>query len=245
MDNETLKIPVILVDEVTAKAFSVFNPNDWGSESKLIIHSCVANYGLLLYSLVKIKNIFGQADVLCSSKFSEIKAQWEISRWDLSACTYLVDIPEAHLSIQSFLSNVKTFLDIFVQLISSEGIVSAKINGFHRKNNIIGGKCLHILRNNATNQKNQSALFLYDLICEHKIKLIDKVVNNRDLLIHHEKGLSKIMFGLSIYDDNGELKIDKVLKPSFNNEDFDIYADKIISSIEEYSIKSIEYIKNT
>lgn len=244
MDNKTFQIPVILVDEVTAKAFSVFNPNDWGSESKLIIHSCAANYGLLLYSLTKIKNIFGQADVLCSSKFKEIKAQWEISRLDLSACTYLVDIPEVHLSIQSFLSNIKTFLDIFVQLISSEGIVSAKINGFHRKKNIIGGKFMHILKNNAINHKAKSAKKLHDLICGHKIKWIDNVVNNRDLLIHPEKGLSKIMFGLSIYDDNGELKIDKILKPSFNNEEFDIYAEKIISMIEEYSIKSIEYIKN-
>ena len=36
----------------------------------------------------------------------------------------------------------------------------------------------------------------------------------------------------------------RILKPSFNNEDFDAYAHKTLSMVEAFSMKCIEYLKN-
>ncbi|MFC1494758.1 hypothetical protein ACFL6W_05720, partial [Thermodesulfobacteriota bacterium] len=172
----TNKIPTILLDKNSVPAFSIFNSNEWNGKSKQIIMSCAANYGLLLYSLVKVKNIFEHAEELCTPSINNLKMQWKTAKWDINAGYYLVDVPELHISIHSFLTSIKTFLDIFVQLISSEGIVSGGIHGFHKKGDIIGGNLLQILLNNSPKSKENSATLIHDLICENKKTWIDEAV---------------------------------------------------------------------
>jgi hypothetical protein len=242
-DSMASKIPVILSHESAWQAFSVFNPNDWRGRSKPIINSCAANYGLLVYGVAKIESIFGAADSLCQPRVEDLVAQWKASKWDVSSCMYLVDIPEAHLSIHAFLSTAKTFLDVFVQLIRSEGLVSDEIHGFHKKGDNVGARLLHVLSKNAHKPKKHAAMLIHDLICEHKKIWIDDVVNGRDSLIHPEQGLAKVMFGLELYEADGELRLGRILKPSFNDEDFDTYARKTLSMVEAFSKKCMEYLK--
>jgi len=243
MDDMNSQTPVILLDHSSVPAYSLFNPNDWGVKSKQIVQSCAVNYGLLAYAVAKIDTIFSQANSLCQPKFQNLVLQWERAKWDVSSCTYLVDIPEAHLSIHAFLSTVKTFLDLLVQLFHTEGVVHAEIHGFHKKGDNVGGKLLHMLTNNATKPKKHVAVFIHDLICEHKKLWIDHVVSSRDAFIHPESGLSKVMFALDLYEADGELVLGKILKPSFYNEEFDAYARKTVSMVDIFSKKCIEYIK--
>jgi hypothetical protein len=237
-------IPMILCHESTWPAFSIFNPNDWSGKSKSIIHSCAANYGFLVYGVKKIESIFSGANSLCQPWFNDLEARWKASKWDVSSCIYLVDIPEAHLSIHAFLSTVKTFLDIFVQLIHSERVVHDEIHGFHKKGDNVGAKLLRTLSNNAQRSKKRVAMLIHDLICDHKKVWIDAVVNARDSLIHPERGLTKVMFGLDLYEADGELRLGRIFKPSFNDEDFDIYARNTLSRLKEFSVKCIEYLKS-
>lgn len=236
----TQKVPVILCDANTAPAFSIFNPNDWNGESKAIIQSCAAHYGLLLYIAKKLKDIVAKADILCSPKFDELKAQWSMSKWDITKSTYWVDIPELHLSIHSFLSTVKTLLDVIAQLISSEGIVTAKIHGFHEK----GDKLLRLLENNTPASKQEVASLLRELISRNKGIWIDNVVDFRDFFIHPERGLSTVMFALELSESEGELQLTNILKPSFDNEEFHVYADKVLLQVKEFSTEYMEYIKS-
>ena len=235
---------MILSHESAWSAFSVFNPNDWSGKSKQIIHSCAVNYGLLMYGVTKIESIFTTANSLCQPRFDDLVAQWKASKWDVSSCIYLVDIPEAHLSIHAFLSTAKTFLDVFVQLIRSEGLVHDEIHGFHKKGDNVGAKLLHVLSKNAYKPKKHVAMLIHDLICDHKKLWIDDVVNSRDSFIHPERGLTKVMFGLNLYEADGELRHGGILKPSFNNEAFDTYARKTLSMVEAFSVKCIEYLKD-
>ncbi len=246
MDKDSMapKIPMILCHESAWPAFSVFNPNDWGGKSKPIIHSCAANYGLLVYGVTKIEGIFARADSLCQPRVDDLMVQWKTSKWDPSSCMYLVDIPEAHLSIHAFLSTAKTFLDVFVQLVRSEGLVHDEIHGFHKKGDNVGAKLLQVLSKNAHKQKKHAAMLIHDLICDHKKIWIDDVVNSRDSFVHPERGLAKVMFGLDLYEADGELKLGRILKPSFNDEDFDVYARKTLSMVEAFSVKCIEYLKD-
>ena len=242
--NETdTKIPIILLHESSVPAFSIFNSNDWDSKSKPIIHLCAANYGLLIYTSKMINDIFEKAQSLCSSSLENIRFQWKKAKWELSKSNYFVDVPQLHLSIHSFLSSVKTFLDVIAQLIGTEGLVSVEIHGFHKKGNSVGGQLLQVLKNNATKINKDKAALLQDLIIKHKAIWIDNAVNNRDLLIHPE-GFSKIMFTLVLSEKNGNLSLDEILKPSFDGIAFDKYAINMLLSVDTFSKEFLKCLKN-
>lgn len=236
---------MILLDPSAGPEFSIFNSNEWREESKPIIQSCAMTYGLLVYGVERIEKIFSSADNLCQPKFNNLVKQWKTSKWDVASCVYLVDIPEAHLSIHGFLSTIKTFLDVFVQILRPEGIVQGEIHGFHKKGSNVGAQLLHMLKNNAHKSKKNMAMLIHDLISEHKPLWIDDVVNSRDAFIHPEGGLAKVMFGLDLHEASGELKLGSILKPSFNDQDFDIYARKTLSMLEDFSKAFIGYLRKT
>jgi len=191
-----------------------------------------------------LNDIFENAHVLCSSSLKNIRFQWGKAKWELSKSNYFVDVPQLHLSIHSFLSSVKTFLDVIVQLIDTEGLVSVEIHGFHKKGNSVDGQLLQILNNNATKINKDKAVLLRDLIDRHKALWIDDAVNNRDLLIHPE-GFSKIMFALVLSEKNGNLNLDEILKPSFGGIAFDKYAFNTLSFVETFSREVIKCLKNS
>ena len=240
----TPKIPVILAHENTVPAFSIFNPNDWNGKSKPVILSCAAHYGLLIHTSKMINNVFEQASTLCSPSLNNLMTQWKTSKWDISKSSYLVDIPDLHLSIHAFLSSVKTLLDVIVQLIGTEGIVSGEVHGFHKKGDDAGGKLLLMLENNATKAMKEKAALLHNLITEHKTSWIDNAVKSRDFFIHPEKGLSQVMFGLVLSEEEGDLKLVKILKPSFGDEEFDNYAKKMLLQIEMFCKLFIKQVKD-
>ena len=244
MNEQEAKISTVLLHQSSVPAFSIFNPNDWSNESKQIVDLCAANYGLLKFTSEMIKDVFENANALCADSFKTLLSQWAMSKWEPSTCNYFVDVPQLHLSIHSFLSSVKTFIDVIVQLISTEGIVSSKIHGFHKKGNSVGGKLLQILNNNARAAKREKARSLHKLIIKHKRLWIDDAVNNRDLLIHPE-GFSKIMFALALSEKNGDLCLDEILKPSFSNMNFDKYAHNTLLHMETFSKDIIKCLKSS
>jgi hypothetical protein len=237
------KTPIILCHESTWPGFSIFSPTDWGTKSRPIILSCAANYGLLLFDAKLIERVFNNAQALCQPRFDDLQKQWQAAKWNVASCTYLVDVPEVHLSIHAFLSATKTFLDIFVQLFYSEGVVGNEIHGFHSKGDAVGAKVLSTLENNAKGSKKHIAESINELICEHKKLWIDGVVEARNQLTHPQLGLSRAMFGLDLYEANGELMLGKVLKPSFRGEDFSLYARNTLSRLEAFSVKCMDYLK--
>jgi hypothetical protein len=238
------KIPIILLHKNSTSAYSIFNCNDWGSKSKQIVDLCAINYGLIFYTSKKINKIYEEAHILCSPSFNNIRLQWRKAKWELNNCNYFVDVPQLHLSIHSFLSSVKTFLDVIVQLIATEGVVSAAIHGFHKENNIIGGRLLKILENNAEKNNKEKAKTIYDLIVRHKQLWIDDAVNNRDLLIHPE-GFSKIMFNFILSEKKGNLKLDEIIKPSIGDLAFNKYALDTLLHVESFSREIIKCLKNS
>lgn len=246
MHNEqaSSKVPVILCHESSVPAYSIFNPNDWNGASKAIIHSCAAQYSLLLYESSKLKVIFQNAEALCQPRFADLESQWNTAKWEINTCSYFVEIPDAHLSIQAFLGSIKIFLDIIVQLISAQGIVSQQIHGFHKKDDDVGGKLINALRKNAKKETQKIAVKLDDLITRHKAIWIDQAVKARDIFIHPEKGFSSVMFALDLQVDERKLRLVRVIKPSINEEEFDRYAEKTTGYVAEFSEQFLQLIKN-
>ncbi len=227
------KTPVLLVDPASVQAFHIFNPNDWSGLSKAIVSSCAAQYGLLNYSVKKLHELFGNAEKICLPKINELKNQWKTSKWPIDKCDYLAEAPEVHLFIQAYLNSIKTFLDLIVQLISTENIVYKKIHGFHKKNRDPGGNLLHTLKNKAND--NKVADCLLKLIVEQKDRWIDEAISARDSLVHPEKGLIQVMFQLEITPKNSGLELKEIRKPSMGTTDFNQWADETFKNLNDFS----------
>jgi hypothetical protein len=240
--SNNCKTPVLLVDPASVQAFCIFNPNDWSGLSKAIVSSCAAQHGLLNYSVNKLHELFGNAEKICLPKFIELKNQWKISRWPIDKCNYLVEVPEVHLFMQVYLNSIKTFLDLIVQLISTENIVYKKIHGFHKKRKDPGGALLHTLKNKANIKK--VADYLLELIVKQKERWIDDAINARDSLVHPEKGLIQVMFQLEIRPKNLEIELTGISKPAIGETDFNQWADKTFKNLNAFSEMFISIISH-
>lgn len=247
MKKTKSKIPIILIHPSSVASFILFNPNSWKNTSKQIIRSCAAQYSLLYYSLDKLNKLYNDADKLCQPSLENLNSQWNTAKWTHKKCRYFVEIPEVHLYIQIFLLSVKTFLDLIVQLISSENIISSKIHGFHKKKDIIGGEVLNLLINNSNKSKKDIVNKIAILINKHKEDWIDEVVSVRDLLTHPEKGIAQVMFELEFRESRQGLKLIKIKKPKINtNEiDFNNYASGVLEKIKAFSKDFLEFVKET
>ncbi|MCZ6804323.1 MAG: hypothetical protein O7D86_10415 [Proteobacteria bacterium] len=231
--SDISKTPVLLIDPASVQAFHIFNPNDWSGLSKAIVSSCAAQHGLINYSVNKLHELFGNAEQICSPKITELKNQWKTSNWPIDNCNYLAEVPEVHLFMQVYLSSIKTFLDLIVQLISTENIVYKKIHGFHKKRKDPGGELLHTLKNKTNNK--QIADSLLELIVIQKEKWIDDAVNARDSLAHPEKGLIQVMFQLEIKPNKSEIELTGIIKPSIGTTDFNQWADDTFKKLNAFS----------
>jgi hypothetical protein len=234
---------IVWLHNTSAPAYFIFDPNDWTGSSKPIVMSCAAQCGLLWYQASKIPALVQNAERLCESRFLKLQRQWEKAPWDIEKPYYLVEVPEFHLYVQAYLATIKTFLDLLVQLISTEGIVDKSIHGFHKKGNQIGGQLLHILKTRARTMKENTAHQLHRLIEEQKTVWIDQAVNIRDVLVHPEEGMSQVMFRLEIGLDNGNLKLLKILQPSVNGQPFDKYTQTTLQHIEHFSKRFLDIMK--
>lgn len=245
MKRSNRKIPIILIHPSSMASYLLFNPNSWKGASKQIVRSCAAQHGLLGYSLDKLDKLFNDAEKLCQPSLQNLNGQWNTAKWTHKKCRYFVEIPEIHLYIQIFLVSVKTLLDLIVQLISSEGVTSSKIHGFHKKNKVIGGEVLNLLKNNSNKSKKGVSDKISDLINKNKKDWLDEVVSVRDLLTHPEKGIAQVMLELKLQETQEGLRLAEVIKPKINTNrvDFNVYARGVLGEIEAFSKAFLELIK--
>lgn len=247
MKKPNHKTPIILIHPSSMPSYLLFNPNSWKNASKQIIRSCAAQYGLLSYSVNKLDQLFSDAEKLCQPSLQNLNSQWRSAKWTHKRCRYFVEIPEVHLYIQIFLVSVKTLLDLIVQLISSEGVTSSKIHGFHKKGKVIGGEILNLLKNNSSKSKKETSDKIVVLINKHKQDWLDGIVSVRDLLTHPEKGIAQVMFELKLREAEQDLRLVKVIKPKINTKgvDFNIYAKEVLKKVETFSKDFLELTKQT
>ena len=224
-------------------AYSIFNPNEWSGASKPIIQSCAAQYGLLNYGTSQIPLVLNNCEKLCRARFLELQRQWVKAPWDVDSCWYFVEIPEFHLYAQMFLSTIKTFLDLLVQLVTTEGVLNKKVHGFHKKGSQIGGELLHYLDTKALPEKRSVALQLKQLIEEQKGIWINQSIELRDNLVHPEKGLPQVMFSLEIKQINGRLGLVRIVPPTVDGRSFSEYTQETMQRVHDFSERFLQILK--
>lgn len=149
--KSNVRIPVICVDQSAVVGTEIFNPNFWAADSKGIVQSCGTEYSVLHHCVGQIDAMCNEAERLCQRHIETLQQQWTKAKFDLGKVVIFGQQPDLHMRIEAFFSGVKSLLDLLVQLLPSEKIVSVVVDGFHQAHNVYGGRVLNALQNNARN----------------------------------------------------------------------------------------------
>lgn len=233
MDNGQ-KIPVICLAQSSAAAFRLFNPNDWSGESKAIIQSCSTELSVLHFECSNIKKLCVNPDQRCLSHFENLKRCCKEPNDILHKTVCYAQIPEIYVFIKAFFASLKGLLDLVVQLLNSEEIVNAKLDGFHRKKDVYGGSVLNALSKNVLSGKEPIAQKIIKLIETHNSNWINEAIRTRDWLVHPTKGIHQLMFKMILGSHDDSLIFKRAVPPSVGNQSIDNYARTQVGNIEEF-----------
>jgi hypothetical protein len=223
-EPSTLRIPVICADPSAAAGAVTFNPNPWSGASRGIIQSCWTEYSVLHHCVGQIAELCARSDEQCQKHLDTLQQQWRTARFDLQRVVVFGQVPELHMRIEAFFAGIKTLLDLLAQLLSSEKVVSVIVDGFHRAQNVYGGKVLNALENNVLANRKGAATKIRELILEHKTLWIDEAIRARDQLIHPDRGMHQLMFEFDLAAREDTLVCERIHPPTIGLTSIDAYA---------------------
>ena len=157
-----------------------------------------------------------------------LEEQWKLSKFDLDKITFFGQQPDLHIRIEAFFSGIKSLLDLIVQLLSTEKVVASAIDGFHRDQDVYGGRVLNSLRNNAMKERKELAAKVDALISENKKSWIDGVIAARDQLVHPVKGTHQLMFSLEFLQNNDSLVFVRAHPPEIDSKPIHHFARDVV-----------------
>lgn len=227
--QDVQRIPVICVDPSTLAGAEIFNPNAWEGGSKGVIQSCWSEYSVLHHCVRQLSEMCDSGDKVCAINVATIQDQWKRSKFDLNKVACFAQQPDLHIRIEAFFSGVKSLLDLIVQLLTTEKVVAAPIDGFHRDGDVYGGRVLKTLRNNGTKEKKELAAKVGAFISEHKEAWIDRVIAARDQLVHPAKGMHQLMFHLEFTEKNGALIFVRAHPPHIESTPIHKFANEVLN----------------
>ena len=199
------RIPTICVDRSAIASLTLFNPNEWVGPSRAVVQSCSTERSVISYGVARLTNVCRSADKHCSSHVATLREQWKQAPWDISQGVYFAQVPEVHLLIEAFFSGMKSLLDLLVQLLKTEGIVGAELDGFHRAGDIYGGKVLNALdRNSKAERKAKQRSAQGRSSTSIRLAGLTKLSGQETFWYTPRKGAHQLMFEirLACIDDN-------------------------------------------
>lgn len=242
---EVERIPVICVDPSTVVGAEIFNPNAWEGNSKGVIQSCWSEYSVLHHCVRQLSEMCESGDKICASNAATIQDQWKRSKFDLHKVACFGQQPDLHIRIEAFFSGVKSLLDLIVQLLATEKVVAAPIDGFHRDGDVYGGRVLKTLRNNGAKERKELAAKVDALISEHKKAWIDRVIAARDQLVHPTKGMHQLMFQLEFTEKNGSLVFVRAHPPHIESTPIHRFAKEVFDQTTAFCSNLLKLLNET
>jgi hypothetical protein len=237
------RIPVICADPSAVVGAVTFNPNPWSGASRGIVLSCWTEYSVLHHCVGQIAELCARSDQQCQRHLDTLQQRWRVARFDLQRVIVFGQVPDLHMRIESFFAGIKTLLDLLAQLLSSERIVAAIVDGFHRAQDVYGGKVLNALENNALGNRRVAAAKIRELILEHKTLWIDEAIRARDQLIHPERGMHQLMFQFDLVARGDTLMCERIQPPMIGAEAIDAYAWGALKHAESFSAEFLKVLR--
>jgi hypothetical protein len=224
---------------------AVFNSNHWSGEARSVILTCWSEYSVLHHCTDQLHDMCTNAQALCERQIATIDQQWRANRFPVERMYYFAQQPDLHIRIEAFLSGIKTLLDLLVQLLSAQNIVTTKIEGFHRDREIYGGRVLNVLIGNAVTEKKETAKRIHSLIVEHKDLWIDQAIFARDFLVHPDKAMHQLMFRLEFQEKEEGLSCHKIHPPEISLKPIHAYAQETLKQTREFSSEFLALVSNS
>lgn len=237
------RIPVICVDPSSVAGAEIFDPNVWTGGSKGVIQSCWSEYSVLHYCVRQLGEMCDGADKLCANYVATMQEQWKLSKVDLEKIACFGQQPDLHIRIEAFFSGIKSLLDLLVQLLSTEKVVANAIDGFHRDQDVYGGRVLNSLRNNAVKERKELAAKVDVLITEHKETWIDGVIAARDQLVHPARGMHQLMLSLEFTQKNDSLIFVRAHPPEIDSKPIHQFAQIVLEQSKRFSLDFLALLK--
>lgn len=233
--NSDTRATVICADAHASRGFQTFNPNEWSGESKGVVQSCATEIGVHFYTADRIASMCSSAESHCQSQFNQLNDQWRLHPWDLARGRYFAQVPDLHVLVQGFFAGIKSILDLLAQLLTSEGVVRVKVDGFHRKGAIYGGAVLRVLERNSVKEREPLATVIRSLLLREKELWIDQAIQARDLLVHPRRGAQQLMFELELENVDGDLSWRGTHPPHVDGETIDRFAKDRIEKARDFA----------
>ena len=243
MTSHARQTPVIWLHPSSVAGVEIFNPNYWDGASKTFVQSCWSEYSVLHHCSKQINDICANAGSLVTSHLESLNAQWNAKRFPLQEMIFFAEEPDLHIRIEAFFCGMKSVLDLLAQLLSTEKIVSCKIDGFHRHKDVLGGKIVNALSNNVVKGRNEAAHKIAALILDHKSCWIDQAIHTRDFLVHPSRGAQQLMFKLDIVEANGLLVCRGAFPPEIDSVPIQAYAKTSMANIAAFSVAFLALLK--
>lgn len=225
--SSSIRTPVIFVEETAVSSSIYFDVNSWSNDSKGLIQSAWSEYSALCHCITEISSICSDPRSYIQHRINTIKTHLDsnsLTKDNLDKIECYAQYSRLHIYIEAFFSSIKSLLDLLSQLLSTENIVGAKIDGFHRKNGEYGGKVLSTITNNAIKENKDKAEKVHKLISSHKSDWIDNVISARDQLVHPNAGMHQLMFKMVFEELNGKIEFAEIRTPMIGNEAIESYV---------------------
>jgi hypothetical protein len=238
--NNSVRIIFEGDEAITTPLYRAFNPNDFAPSLKIGITHCIARYrAVLVYANNTVREIrhYRTTHVFIQD-LANINHNVPI-QWQVIGFTELYS-PNIRSNFESLLMASKSLLDVLCKYLL--GLIGPKIDGFHKKDNVVGGKVLRVLQRNVPQQHMAIASDLIQLIEEHKILWIDDLVKMRDVVSHHGDLEGLIGFWLVIEpgrvipftpDDINE----PIVRIKGTTQDLAAYCNNLLPLIEDFVIR--------
>ncbi len=239
----TPRIPVICADAAAVIGATTFNPNSWSGLSRGIVQSCWTEYSVLHYCAEQIADLCARSDQVCEKHVATLQQQWRTARFDLEKIVVFGQVPELHIRIEFFFAGIKTLLDLLAQLLSSEKVVTEVVDGFHRSQDVYGGRVLNVLERNARGNRKVVAAKIRELMLANKTSWIDEAIRARDQLIHPEKGMHQLMFRLDLVARDNTIVCRKIHSPMIGAEAVDHYAQGTLTHAQAFSAELLKLLQ--
>ncbi len=241
---EIRRVPVICVDSSSVDVFSIFNPNDWPRPaSRAVITSCASELSTLEYAKDRIAALCSEGMYLCRGKFESLRRGWGVPGPAVEQVQCFAQVPELHVLIEGFFASLKSLLDLVIQMLSTERIVSIPLDGFHRDKRVFGGVVLNALERNVPKEHKSIAEAVRTLLLEHKARWIDDVIATRDALIHPARGVYQLMFELIIRRENDTLVLLEARPPHAVTQPIHAYASERVVDARELATSLLNEIR--
>lgn len=213
-------IPIFLIGPENWEASHVFNPNAFPVPVRNLVFSCMDCLSMFIFSVNQVEPNIERDRKQFLSKLRKNKAFYGFTPDPDKPCVVVYHNAKFLVALHLVLYSVKSFLDVYAQLVSKLIVSNSTIFGFNKGTvdgkQIEGGRLITWLTK-STPDTYTNASTLAHVIREHVFSWVKEAVNRRDKLIHHGEIPNLCPMMVPLYCEPHRVKANHVILPQMPN----------------------------